>query len=283
MLRLITLLILLSSLSFSQSKWKRKAPTKVKFTLFKSSQAFNLETAEVVPKGDLFYGISHRFNSPISTGFEDLYGMDGGASMRTKLGYGITDDLMATLGRSNINAQFDLNVKYKIWKSKDALYFPVIISANLGGAYTTKNVLDEVDDARRFQFFGSVIINTMLFEKLGIGISPTFLQNALINSVDPQNSVTLGWYLQFYFNDMASFIVEANPTISGFRGDGNVEYFDTYSFGFEFETGGHFFKLLASNNNAINMAQVNLGSVNELTLNNLRFGFQITRYFGILN
>lgn len=280
MIRLLLIISILSAGVMSQ-KWKRTQKTEAKVTLFKSSQVFNLESAEVVPKGDLFYGISHRFNSPISEGWSDFYGLDGGASMRTKLGYGITDNFMATIGRSNRNAQLDLNLKYKIWQSQDALPLPIIFSVNAGGAYTQNN-FNEIEDSRRLQYFGSLILNTMLFERLGIGISPTYVHNSLVNSVDTQYSFTLGYYLQYYIgNDMTSFIFEAIPTISGFRGNGETAYFDSYTLGVEFETGGHFFKLMVSNNTFINQSQLHLGAQNEFNIDNLRFGFQITRNFGI--
>jgi hypothetical protein len=281
MIRILILSIILVSVAFP-AKWKKKKPTKTQFTLMKSPQALNLQTAEVVPKGDLFYGISHRFNGPLSGGWSEFYGLDGGANMRTKVGYGITDNFMTTLGRSSTNAQLDLNLKYKILMSNKTLPIPIIISANAGLSYTEKPTNP---NAKEFfdlsQFFGSLIINTMLFEHLGIGITPTYLHNSLIGAVDAQYSFTLGYYLQFYIgDDMTSFIIEGNPTIAGFRGDGSREYFDTYAFGVELETGGHFFKFLVSNNNLINQGQLHLGSPTALTFENLRFGFQITRNFG---
>ena len=73
----IFLFIISSVLSYSQSKWKRSEPVlENKQTIFKSTQTFNLPTAEVVPKGDLVYGISHRFSGPISGGYSTFFGLD---------------------------------------------------------------------------------------------------------------------------------------------------------------------------------------------------------------
>ena len=78
---------------------------------------------------------------------------------------------------------------------------------------------------------------------------------------------------------MTSIVLESNNTLSGFRGDGINEYYDSYNIGVELETGGHFFKLLVGNNTNINLSQYIVGSTVPFSLNNLHLGFQITRNF----
>lgn len=282
------LLISLTLITFSQSKWKRSEPVQTSFTLFKSSQVLNLHSAEGIPKGDLQYGISHRFNGPLSTGWSDFYGLDGGAVMRLKLAYGITDDLYVALGRSNEQQQLDLTTKYKFYQSKKLLPIPIMMAlmANVSYAQEDQVFLGTIDSqletADKIQYQISLIINTMLFDRLAIGVNPTYLNDALIRFDEDKYAFTLGYYLQYYLgDDMTSFIVEANPTIAGFRGTGISALYDTYSLGMEFETGGHFFKFMVSNNNLINQTQLNQGSDLPFSLDNLRFGFQITRNFGL--
>ena len=116
---------------------------------------------------------------------------------------------------------------------------------------------------------------------LGFGVTPTYLHNSLIGQFENQYSFTLGYYAQFYFgNDMTSVIIEGNPTISGWRSQENgIAAYDTYSIALELETGGHFFKIVASNNTKMNTGEYNAGSSDEFTWDNLHLGFQITRNF----
>lgn len=279
-----TLFLLLISLNiaFSQTKWKRSEPiVEVKKSIFKSTQAFNLHTAEILPSGDLFYGISHRFSGPVSDGYSTLFGLDNRAIIRMILAYGLNDNLMFTLGRSNNEANLDFQVKYKIIHS-NFLERPFMISANLGASHIGKPQVEIEDPNKEFQYFFSLIFNTFLIDNLAIGINPTYQHNVIPHCDCNTYSVNLGSYIQYYFNnDMTSIILESINTLDGWRGDGAVKYFDTYSLGVEFETGGHFFKLLLSNNNLINQSQIYGGSSTAFTLENLLFGFQITRNFGL--
>lgn len=272
--------------SFTESnakKWQRKASTEVPFTIFKSNKALNQNTAEVIASGDFFYGISHRFKGAVSTGYEEFFGLDGGANMRTLIGYGFTNNFMATIGRTSQGKQYDLELKYKLFAS-EKLALPLIISINVGTAVTSLKygefATQPDGDSRRMQYFASLIFNTIIFDHLAIGLSPSFLYNSVISSIDPKNSITLGSYLQYFIgDDMTSVILEANNTFSGFRGDGRNKFYDSYALGVELETGGHFFKFYFGNNTSLNQSQYLLGSVKEMTLDNTVFGFQITRNF----
>ena len=52
---------------------------------------------------------------------------------------------------------------------------------------------------------------------------------------------------------------------------------DAVTFGFELETGGHFFKLLLTNSTRMNPAQFLGGTPNEFKPKEWRLGFNITR------
>lgn len=293
MIRIYLLLfIVLTGAVYPQTKWKKPVVKDETFTLFKSPQALNLHTAEVVPKGDWFYGITHRFTGTFDAslqnyiGFGDFFGMDAGAVMRTKLGYGFTDNFMATLGRTgkadafDAKKIYDLELKYKLYKNKEDFFIPIIISAMGTISYTGQAEFDDsLDISNRLQYIAQLMINTKLFDRLAIGINPTFLYNSCIPCQDEtKNSIILGSYIQYYIgDDMTSFILEANNTLSGFRGNGRSPYYDSYAFGVELETGGHFFKFLLGNNVNVNQTQFLLGSRNEFTFQQLHLGFQITR------
>jgi len=290
----LNLIILLCVISFSniyaKKKWARKsAPIEQPLRLFNSIEAVNLKTAESIPKGDLYYSIAHRFRAPVSGGFDNFLGMDGGSMMSTRIGYGVLDNLMLTIGRTSKDKQYDMELKYKFFNLKSDV-FPLMISVNAGYAYSSANFQEDKDinigiDVNQYNV--SLIFNTMFKElfgsdmAIGFGLTPTYLQNSLVGQFENKSSITLGYYTQFYFgNDMTSIILESNPTVSGWRSqlDGRKGY-DTYALGLELETGGHFFKIMLSNNVLINTSQFQAGSLEVFAWKNLLLGFQITRNF----
>ena len=118
-------------------RWKSSEPVQLDLSLFHSTEVVNLPTAETLQKGDFNFEISHRFNTPISAGWGELYGFDGSVSMRLALGYAITDHLLFTLGRSNIDGNIDYRFKYKAFQIRNDV-LPTLVSVRIGGAYNGK-------------------------------------------------------------------------------------------------------------------------------------------------
>lgn len=277
LINLLTLLIFIFTITFNSKVysqgWQREeeAEELPSQELFHSIISLNLPTAETIKKGDFYFNIVHRFNTPIESGPSDLWGLDGSVTMRLELGYGITDDLYASLGRSNKFGNYELAVKYKTFEIKNEV-LPINISLIGGMAYNDKPQIPTAQNSDKYQFFGQVPINMLYDKKLGFGIVPSYLYNSNINC-DCIGSATIGSYVQYYIDDMWSVLAETNNTIDGYRG-----IYDSYSIGVEMETGGHFFKFLVSNNININMSQFLAGSAKAFDKSNgLHLGFQITR------
>lgn len=258
--------------------WQRKTEVvEPPLQLFHSTYAYALPTAETLKQGDYLYGISHRFTVPVSSGFEQLFGIDGPVTNMMNLGYGLTDDIFLNLGRSNRESQWWFETKYKALEIRNET-LPILVSFLGGVAYSSRPVPEPADLAsfRDWHFYGVAIINTLIGEKLGIGITPTFSYNSHLQCPEVENSVTMGAYAEYYLSDIYSVLIEANPTITGWRNK-----YDSYTVGFSMETGGHFFKFSVSNSTAINIQQFNAGAQSAFLgsgdNNNLHFGFQITR------
>jgi len=276
---LITLItfLLLPSLILSQS-WKReKEVVTPPLQLFQSTYAYALPTAETLKQGDYLYGISHRFNFPVSSGFDQLFGIDGPVTNMMNLGYGLTDDIFLNLGRSNRESQWWFETKYRAIELRDE-DLPILISFLGGVAYSSRPTPEpsNLEAGRDFHFYGVAIINTLIEEKIGLGITPTFSYNSHLQCPEVENSITLGAYAEYFIDEMYSILIEANPTVLGWRNQ-----YNSYTAGFTMNTGGHFFKFSVSNNTAINIQQFNAGAQSAFLgsgeNNNLHFGFQITR------
>ena len=99
----------------SDVAWKRSSPpVQPELRLFHSTQAICLPTAETLGKRVFQFEISHRFDVPVSEGYNAFYGLDSRALIRLGLGYSPIDPLVITLARSNLEGNVDLQAKYKL-------------------------------------------------------------------------------------------------------------------------------------------------------------------------
>ena len=123
----------------------------------------------------------------------------------------------------------------------------------------------------------------MLFNKLGIGLVPSYLQNSFIYAIDKQYTFTLGTYLQYYLNRIWSLWIEYNPVITGYRGrirlDETGKSHNSVAIGIAIETGGHIFNVMVTNNARLNPSQYLVGADRSASDDLWRLGFGILRYF----
>ena len=245
----------------------------------------NFPTTTMLYKGDWHYEISHRFHPTIDEGYDANFGFDGPASMRTAVGYGASDNLSLTLGRSNLLDNLDLQIKYRLW-DMDHSTLPSAVAMRFGLAWNTDipTIIDRgKTDGANFQYYAQLVYNTLLFDgKLGVGIVPSYLYNSAIFSVDKQYTFTLGNYYQYYFNDLWGLWLEYNPALSGYQGillpGESGHSYDSLSFGTSIETGGHAFYIFATNNTRLNPAQFLVGAPTSASPKNWHLAFGITRH-----
>ena len=271
LLAFVSLLFFAQIISAQEVGWKRSeesAPEALE--LFRSTQSINLPTTETIQKSNLEFEISHRFVPDIKSGSKNLWGFDGPVNMRLALGYGITDKLFVTLGRSNLNDNVDLWVKWKALEISND-FLPSVIALRAGSAWNT-DVNDIGARSNTNQFYGQLIYNTMFHKVFGIGIVPSYLYNSYLLTEEAQYSFTMGVYLQYYASKLLGFMFEWNPTVTGFRKRTNP-----VSFGFELNTGGHFFKIVLSNSIELNPSQFLAGTRQAFNNGEWHIGFNITR------
>lgn len=268
---LVIVSVLPELLSAQDVKWKRGEGVTPDLELFHSTHVINLLTGETLQQGDFEFEISHRFIPPLKEGYDAFWGLDGPANIRLALGYAPTDHLVVTLGRSNVTDNLDLQLKYKAFQIRNDI-FPSIITFNFGVAWNTEVGDRDKGDSRNFQYFAQLIYNTLIINKIGIGLVPSYLYNSALTTKDVKYSFTMGTYLQYYFSSSWSALIEWSPTITGWR-----DSYNSVSMGIELETGGHFFKLFVTNNDLINTSQFLAGADKKFSDGDVRLGFMITR------
>ncbi|MDX9759225.1 MAG: DUF5777 family beta-barrel protein [Bacteroidota bacterium] len=239
--------------------------------LFHSTHGINLPTAEVLQQGNVEFEVSHRFVPRVSDGSRHLWGFDGPSNIRLALGYAYSDDGYVTLGRSNVQDNLELTVKHQIlrWRNET---LPVLLAARVGAAWNSDVNDRDAGDARNVQYYAQLIFNTMYADRFALGVVPSYVDNSRITHRDRQYTFVVGLHAQYYVTDVFNVVAEWIPTVSGWRTRHN-----TVAFGIELETGGHFFKIIASNNELLNTAQLLAGATDSFDNGDLHIGFNITR------
>jgi hypothetical protein len=239
--------------------------------IFRSVHSANLPTAEILPQGSWLFEVSHRSVTPFSNGAEDLWGLDGPMVNRLGLAYSAHDRVVLGILRSNVLDNTELNVKAGLWSGGSAT-LPIKIAAMGGVSWNTDvNVTPTVED-NEMQAYGQLIVNTLIGERFAIGAVPTFLSNPRLQDADADNAFFVGVNGQVYLTPSMSVLVE------WVAGEGIAEApYDPITFGFEFNTGGHVFKLLSTNQSRMNPAQIVAGAAAEFEPDAWLFGFNITR------
>ncbi len=258
----------------------------------------NLPTAETPAAGAFVYRISHRFKSPTRDGFARLFGLDGGAFMMTQIGIPISNQLAFTLGRSAINATFELNGKWRILREKTDGSVPVSVALFAGVEWATlKEVVDPADpssgnflsrtDGERFSYFAQLPISRALGSRLSLLAVPGVLFNGNINLPDEDPLVTLGLGAKFNFNPTYALFVETVPILSGEESaaivgtprieNGKRIFNDTFTTGIEIKAGGHVFHVFITNSGGNTTNQYMSGGNFDFADGEFRLGFNIYR------
>ena len=107
------------------------------YNAFKSTRVIMAPSMEMLSPGVLDFRILHRFGR-VNGGAYEFFGLDGPATVRLGLDYGITDDLMVGIGRSTFNKELDGFIKYRlIQQATGQKASPVSLIAIAGSTLTT--------------------------------------------------------------------------------------------------------------------------------------------------
>lgn len=274
-LLLLTVATLASTALHAQEpdvRWERRnEPTEVPVTVFHSPQSANLPTAETIGAGEWQFEISHRFFPTVSQGADALWGFDGPVRNRFGLSYAPSDRVMLGVLRSNHRDNLELNAKARFVEGgRESIPFQV--GAKAGVAWNTEvGAADGLEDNER-QAYAQLMVNALLGGRFAVGVVPTLLNNVRIEDVETESAFVLGLHGQLYLSDQVSLLGEW--IVSEERTD--LEH-DSGSFGIELETGGHFFKIILTNQWSMNPTQFLGGTPYNFEPDEWRVGFNITR------
>lgn len=249
------------------------------FASFKTNRIINLHSIENTTKGVIDIKISHRFGF-LNGGFYDLFGLDL-ASIRIGADYGVSDRLMIGLGRSSYQKTYDGFFKYKILRqSSGAKTMPVTLSLLGSTAIQTLKFQDPERDnlfSSRLYYTVQLLLGRKVSESLSLQISPTLVHRNLVKTSAEKNDVyAIGAGARMKLSKRTSINSEY---IYVFPDQLAPEYKNSFSIGFDIETGGHVFQLHFTNSTSMIEKGFVTETVGDWFDGDIHFGFNVSRVF----
>lgn len=252
------------------------------YNAFKSPRIIMSHSIEMLRPGVLDFRILHRFGR-VNGGAYEFFGLDGPATIRLGLDYGVTDNFTVGIGRSNLNKELDGVLKYRlIHQATGPGSLPFSFVAIAGSTLTTLKWSDPSREnffTSRMAFYGQAIIGRKFNDAFSLQIIPSLVHRNLVPTVnDPNDLFAIGAGARIKLSNRVSFnadyhhILNQNP-VAGF--------YDPLSIGFDIETGGHVFQLHFTNAKGMNERAFLANTEYKWTKGDIFFGFNISRQFQI--
>lgn len=248
---------------------------------FKTTRVINSHSLENPSGGVLDIKISHRFGF-LNGGLYELFGLDQ-ATIRIGGDYGITDALMVGLGRSSFEKTYDGFVKWKlIRQSKGKRQIPVTLALMSAVAIKTlewRNPDRENYFSSRLYFTHQMILGRKFSESTSLQLMPTLVHRNLVETVGEKNDVLA---LGIAGRQKLSKRVALNFEYYYMLPDQILEkYTNSFSLGFDIETGGHVFQLHFTNSTSMIEKGFVTETVGKWFNGDIHFGFNVSRVFTV--
>ena len=247
---------------------------------FKATHLINTQTIESPAQNNLNFIIQHRFGQ-LNSGSYNFFGLDN-ATLRLGLDYGITDRLSVGVGRSSYLKTFDGYLKFKLLRQTESGGMPVSVS--LLGSITdyTQDIAEEtyLNTKYRTAYATEVLIARKFSSRLSLQVTPTWLHYNLVPTVNDKNdvfAVGLGGRVKITNRmsvDAEYDVVPSNQVVS-------TSVHNSFSLGWDIETGGHVFQLVFSNSQSMLETQYLTQTTGTWGKGDIYFGFNISRNFNL--
>lgn len=252
------------------------------YNAFKSPRVIMSHSMEMLKPGVLDFRILHRFGR-VNGGAYEFFGLDGPATVRLGLDYGVTDNFTIGIGRSAFNKELDGFLKYRlIHQATGPGALPFSLIAVAGSTLTTLKWNDPSRQnyfTSRMAFYGQAIIGRKFSEGFSFQIMPSVVHRNLVPTTeDPNDLFAIGAGTRIKLSHRVSFnidyhhIINQNPVAA---------FYDPLSVGFDIETGGHVFQLHFSNAKGMNERAFLANTEYKWSKGDIFFGFNISRQFQI--
>jgi hypothetical protein len=276
----------LDSMLDVQMKAKNQNKTQYIEATFKTTRLIDGHTVETTQAGVLDLKVSHRFGK-VNEGFYNMFGFDA-ASMRIGLDYGITNRLTIGGGRSTFEKQYDGFLKYRLfWQSEGKKNVPVSVTLLSSVMFETdtlalkteKKISVSPRTSDKFSYAYQVLVGRKFSPNFSLQLAPTMVHENIVDSMhNPNDLFAIGTGARFKLTQRSSINIEYYYQLPGSKLPGTH---NTFSVGYEIETGGHVFQLHFSNSTGMTERTFIAENTGRWSKGDIHFGFNISRVFTI--
>jgi hypothetical protein len=276
----------LDSMLDVQMKQKNQSNVQRTEATFKTTRLIDGHTVETTQGGVLDLKVSHRFGQ-LNEGFYNMFGFDV-ASMRIGLDYGLTNRLTVGGGRSTFEKQYDGFLKYRLlWQSEGKKNIPVsvtllssvMLETDTIALKTEKKISASPKTSDKFSYAYQVLVGRKFSPSFSLQLAPTLIHENIVDSAhNPNDLFAIGTGARFKLTQRSSINIEYYYQLPGSKLPGTH---NTFSIGYEIETGGHVFQLHLSNSTGMTERTFIAENTGRWSKGDIHFGFNISRVFTI--
>ncbi|MGK7370231.1 MAG: DUF5777 family beta-barrel protein [Candidatus Halalkalibacterium sp. M3_1C_030] len=240
----------------------------------------NIPTNRMVEQGKWLFLIGHRFLPKLSSGYSNLYGIDGPANILLSMGYAFSDNTLLNMGRSRVEGNVNLQLKHRVLRQTLSESMPVGVTAQGTVNWLSTAVTDNRFQGKLLKYTGQVSITREVIDGVGITVTPGILFNPDIERTGESPLVTVGLGGRWRVHRNISIIGEWNAIVAGYTLTstfGNPNRFDSWGTGLEIAVGGHVFQVFLTNSLGTTTDQYLRGGDLDIRNESLRLGFNIYR------
>lgn len=242
---------------------------------FWGTRLINLPTARTIDKGHFLFRVSHRFLQPFRDGYDSFYGLDGPSLILLGFGYGISDRLGLSLGRTNNYQEVEFGVNWLMLNQDSPKGPPFSAAVYAGESLVTQSYPGRaLFAAENLKFNLQLCLSSRLTDRFSVLLVPCFSTNANHWEPNSQNTIALGLGGRFMVMEDMSLIAEWLPVLSGYSAGSSG-----WGIGFEKKIGGHVFQFFILNSAGLTSDQFIPGGDLKLKNGDFRLGFNIFRTF----
>ncbi len=286
------LLHLADSLQGGTQKGKPYQPS-----TWKDTRLINAQTTKTAAPKSMIFRIVHRFGNMGTQdgGFHTLYGFDVASDIYFSFEFGITKNLEVGIGRSMQQELIDVMAKYRILTQKTdvmpismALYEDAGVTPELNSILYANSNVSSGPFSDRLMYLSQLIIDRRFCERLSAELFTGFShRNYIISKINPNNNAAdqtnipyIGAGGRLGITKHSALVFDYYYVISAYRAN-NSFYSNSFSVGYEVETGGHVFEINLSNATFINENNIIPNTPDSWFSGGFKLGFSISRAFNL--
>jgi hypothetical protein len=253
---------------------------------FKTTRIVNSHSVETVKARHLDFRVTHHFgNAGVKGGGHTIFGLDNASDIRIAFEYGVTERFTVGAGRSKIGELVDAYLKYRVLYQTEDNKVPISLTVFANAAMTAVDDISgplSKDFNNRMSYTYQALIARRFNSRFSWQIMPAFLhRNFVTDQRDENDLFVLGTGARLKLTKRFALLADYYFIFSGFRSENKDLFFPPLGLGIEIETGGHVFHLFFTNNPGIVENNYFANSSDSWAKGQFKFGFNISRTFGI--